>query len=32
MQGGMKKSQFVTNIGLYLGTDADSAIVTMEGE
>jgi len=25
MQGGMKKTRFATNIGLYLGTDADRA-------
>jgi len=31
MQGGMKKSQFSTNISLYLGNDARSW-VTMEGE
>ena len=29
-KGVWKKSRFMTNIGLYLGTDADRAIVTME--
>jgi len=32
MQGGMKKLRFSTNIGLYLGTDEDRAIITMEGK
>jgi len=31
-RGGMKKSRFLTIIRLYLRSDADRAIVTMEGE